>query len=50
MAVRHFDCGSCNAFGKIQIKGDEYEISDIVYCPICGADIDDEEDETEDEE
>ena len=49
MAVRHFDCTACGAFGKVQIKSEDYEKSDIVYCPVCGADID-EEDESEVEE
>ena len=46
MIVKHFECFQCNSFGKITIKGDEYTFTDIVYCPICSADILEEEEET----
>ena len=40
MAVtKHFECESCGAEGKIVIKGDDNRLEDIVYCPICSADI-----------
>lgn len=49
MATRKFDCDSCGNYGKISITETDYvTINDIVYCPICGADIsvpDDEDDE-----
>lgn len=47
---RLFECGSCGAYGKITLKGEEYETSDIECCPICGSDISQvEEDYDEDE-
>lgn len=50
MAVlKHFDCENCGAEGKITIKGDEVLLSDIVYCPVCSADIYEEEEFEEDE-
>lgn len=40
MAVNKvFDCENCGAIGKIQIKGDDLTSEDIVYCPVCSADI-----------
>jgi len=47
MTKRYFECDSCDSRGKIILKGDDYSASDIVCCPVCGADIyeDDEEDE-----
>lgn len=36
---RLFECGSCGAYGKITLKNDEYDNSDIECCPICGSDI-----------
>ena len=49
MAARVFECENCGAFGKVTLKSAEHEKSDIVYCPVCSADIfeDDEDDETE---
>ena len=44
MAItRHFECTECNTLGKITIKGDDNTAEDIVYCPICSADIYEEE-------
>lgn len=40
-----FQCSNCDSEGKIVVKSDEVTLSDIVYCPICGADIFEEEDE-----
>lgn len=48
MASRLFECDSCGAFGKITLKGDELDTCDIAYCPVCSADI--SEDEKLDEE
>lgn len=50
MATKHFECTECNTVGKITIKGDNYKLEDIVYCPICSADIYEEEEEADDEE
>lgn len=44
MAIKYFECDTCDAQGKITIKGDEVVVEDIVYCPVCGADIYEEED------
>lgn len=44
MAVlKHFECAQCDSEGKITVKGDDITVADIVYCPVCGADIYDEE-------
>ena len=48
MATRFFECTECDARGKIILKGDDHQLSDIVYCPVCSADI--YEDEELDEE
>lgn len=45
--TRVFDCEQCGAFGKITLKGDDHSIEDIAYCPICGADIEDDKDEVD---
>lgn len=51
MAVlKHFDCIHCEAEGKINIKGDDINVSDIVYCPVCGGDIYEEEEFDKDED
>ena len=41
--TKHFECNECNAQGKIMIKGDDTQLEDIVYCPVCSADIYEEE-------
>lgn len=43
MATKHFECAECSAIGKIIIKGDDHKLEDIVFCPICSADIYEEE-------
>lgn len=49
MAVtKHFECENCDAEGKITVKGTDVQLADIVYCPVCSADI--YEDEELDEE
>jgi len=48
MAVRHFDCDSCGAHGKITFKEGTYQTQDIAYCPFCGSDIYEDEDYEED--
>lgn len=52
MAVRHFDCESCGAHGKISFKeSNEFSSSDVAYCPFCGGDIyEDEKYDDEDEQ
>jgi len=44
MATKHFECNECGTLGKITLKGDDHKVEDIVYCPICSADIYEEED------
>lgn len=44
MATKYFECEHCDSHGKIIIKGDEIPVEDIVYCPVCGGDIYEEED------
>jgi hypothetical protein len=41
--TRVFDCNECGTFGKVIIKGSDLNNSDIVFCPCCGADINEEE-------
>lgn len=48
MAQKHFDCDECGSHGKITFKEGDYHTSDVAYCPFCGADIyEPEEDETD---
>ena len=47
--TKHFECESCKAEGKIVVKGDDFRLEDIVYCPMCSADIYEEEELDEDE-
>jgi hypothetical protein len=49
MTTKVFECESCGAEGKIVIKGTDTQYEDIVYCPICSADIYEEEDFDEEE-
>jgi excinuclease UvrABC ATPase subunit len=45
MAVRHFVCEHCESHGKILVKTNDVTPEDIVYCPVCGGDIfEDDED------
>lgn len=47
---RLFECVECGAFGKIMLKSDDHDKSSIVCCPVCAADItEDEKYEDEDE-
>lgn len=48
MATKLFECESCGARGKIILKSEE-RLEDIVYCPVCSADIYEEEDYEEEE-
>jgi DNA-directed RNA polymerase subunit RPC12/RpoP len=48
--VKSFECDDCGAIGKITIRGDDYKYDDVVFCPVCGHDIFEEEDIDEDDE
>jgi len=38
--IRHFDCDSCGAHGKITFKEQSgIATSEVAYCPFCGGDI-----------
>lgn len=50
MATRLFDCTECGAYGKITVKGNDHQSTDIVYCPVCSADIYEEDDDLENQE
>jgi DNA-directed RNA polymerase subunit RPC12/RpoP len=43
MTTKVFECDECGAEGKIVIKGTDIQLEDIVYCPVCSADIYEEE-------
>ena len=43
MTTKMFECTECQARGKIILKSEE-RLEDIVYCPICSADIYEEDD------
>ena len=49
MISKHYECNSCGAEGKITVKGEDFKFEDIVYCPLCSADIYEEEEVDEDE-
>ena len=51
MAIaKTFNCDECGAEGKITIKGEEFSLSDVVYCPVCSGNIHDEELDNDDED
>lgn len=50
MSAKYFDCTQCGARGKITLKGDDYTTEDCVYCPVCSADIYEQEEEEVDGE
>lgn len=51
MTTKMFECESCGSEGKIVIKGTDVQLEDIVYCPVCSADIYEEEEfDNEDEQ
>ena len=41
-----FECKSCETEGKIVIRSEDISLEEIIYCPVCGADI--LEDDTDD--
>lgn len=47
-STKYFECETCDSAGKIIIKSEEVLVEDIVYCPVCGADIYDEDDDFDD--
>jgi hypothetical protein len=40
-----FECQSCETEGKIVIRTEDVGLEDVVYCPVCGGNIFEEEDE-----
>lgn len=50
MTTKLFECESCGSEGKIVIKGTDIQLEDIVYCPVCSADIYEEEEFNEDDQ
>lgn len=48
--TRLFECSQCGAFGKITLKGSDLDKNDIVYCPVCSADISEPEEYSTDED
>ena len=49
MVTKQFECSSCHAEGKITVKGTDFRFEDVVYCPLCSADIYEEEEIDNDE-
>lgn len=49
MSTKYFECSECGARGKIILKNEDFDTEDCVYCPVCSADIYEEE-ELDDEE
>lgn len=43
--VKQFNCEECSAIGKITMKTDMYEFDEILYCPVCGYELQEEDDE-----
>lgn len=41
---KYFECDHCGSEGKITVKSDDVSFEDLVYCPVCGGDIYEEED------
>lgn len=46
MSTKYFECEQCGARGKIVLKSD-HETEECVYCPVCSADIYEEDEEDE---
>lgn len=49
MPTKYFECNTCDTMGKIIIKSEDVEVEDVVYCPVCGADIYEEDEDYDDE-
>jgi hypothetical protein len=49
MTTKFFDCEECGARGTIILKGDDHTSEDCVYCPVCSADIYENEEEDDEE-
>ena len=45
MATKYFECEECDSAGKIIVKSEDIQVDDIVYCPVCGADISEEDED-----
>jgi NAD-dependent SIR2 family protein deacetylase len=45
MAIKYFECEHCDSHGKITVKDEDISTSDIVYCPVCGGDIYEDDDD-----
>lgn len=39
MITKIFECEECQTVGKIQVEAESVLFSDLVYCPVCGSDI-----------
>lgn len=50
MTTKHFECEECGSQGKIIVKGNDTRLEDIVFCPVCSADIYEEDDYDEDDQ
>lgn len=44
MAVKIFACAVCDATGKIILKNDDLTAKDCAFCPVCSAQIYQDED------
>lgn len=47
-STKYFECPECDTIGKVTVKSEDVAVEDIVYCPVCGADIYDEDDDFDD--
>jgi len=45
MATKYFHCDNCESTGKVTVKTNDVTIEDIVFCPVCGADIFEEDED-----
>jgi hypothetical protein len=43
--TKTFECQNCDTVGKIIVKSEDISVSEIVYCPVCAADIYTDEDD-----
>ena len=46
-STKYFECANCESIGKVTIKTNDVTAEDIVYCPVCGADIYEEDEDDE---